>query len=253
MDRSVYERMADVQSRHWWFVGRKHVFYKIIKTMGLPGNARILEIGAGAGANLEMLSKFGSVVACEHDESSRDICMARGWKAVGGLLPDELSEIVGKYDLICLFDVLEHVEKDSQAINRLKGLLVPNGSLLIACPAYQWLYGDYDRVLGHFRRYTSKRLATLLKNNGYLVVRNGYCNAILFPLSVAGRILELFKFKTRSDGLAMPPAFLNNILSKLFIFESLVAPYFLFPIGTTVVVHARLHEEGGELSGVGWI
>ena len=240
MDRFVYDQMAAAQSKHWWFVGRRKIFKRVIENIPLPASASILEIGAGTGANLEMLSKFGDVVACENDDESRGYCASNGWNTIAGRLPSGISEIEGKYDLICLFDVLEHVESDGESIRELKGLLKLNGILLIACPAYQWLYGDYDRILGHYRRYNSSTLSNLLAREGYVISRIGYFNTILFPLSIFGRLVELLGVNVRSKSIKTPISLINKVLEILFSLEALIVGRVLFPFGTTVLVQAEV-------------
>jgi protein-L-isoaspartate O-methyltransferase len=60
MEAQVYERMAELDSDHWWFVARRDILQNLIeRVVQPPKNARILEIGCGTGHNLAMLSKFG--------------------------------------------------------------------------------------------------------------------------------------------------------------------------------------------------
>lgn len=240
MDRSIFDQMAVVQTNHWWFVSRRRILRSIIAQLPIAANARILELGAGTGSNLEMLSEFGTVVACETDHQSRDLCVERGWKVIDGYLPDGISHLEGKFDLICLFDVLEHIEHDAESIASLADKLHPDGRLLITCPAYGWLFGKYDVALGHFRRYSVRSLSHLLVQCGLRVERKGYFNTVLFPLIVAGRAAEFLGSNTRRDALALPPRIINWTLSRLFSLEALITGRFLFPFGSTVIVCGTL-------------
>ena len=68
MERKVYEQMAQLDSRHWWFTARRRILDGVIERVVRPPNdARILELGAGTGHNLPMLSRFGRVEASELD------------------------------------------------------------------------------------------------------------------------------------------------------------------------------------------
>lgn len=242
MERNIYELMASVQSKHWWFLGRKKAFRSLVCKLNLPKTARILEIGAGTGANLKMLAKFGDVYACESDEESCKYLEEDGWRVMRGDLPHGLPLYDFKFDLICLFDVLEHVDNDSLSIAKIKELLAPSGMLIIACPAYQWLYGAYDEALGHFRRYTRKSLDSLLVENKLEVVSSGYLNVFLFPLIAGGRILEYLGVSIRNNALKIPPREINKLLLFIFSIESSFIRWSLFPFGVTVISISRPME-----------
>jgi len=72
MERIVYEQMAELDQRHWWYRARREVLAALIRREARPpANAHILEIGCGTGHHLEMLSEFGTVDALEPDEEPR--------------------------------------------------------------------------------------------------------------------------------------------------------------------------------------
>lgn len=240
MQRDTFDTMARVQDRHWWFAGRRAVLDGVLRSLDLPPEARILEVGAGTGANLALLRRHGTVVACEADAPSRQYCVSNGWDVRDGSLPDGLAAVHGTYDLVCLLDVLEHVERDAESVAALARLVDPDGGvLLIACPANPWLFGAYDRLLGHHRRYTRRRLHDLVTANGLEVVRSGFYNTLLMPAVVAGRLLERLRPPQRIDALSLPPRPLNALLSWCMRLEGVVARWSLFPFGTSVVVAGR--------------
>ena len=119
MRREAFEQMLETQDRHWWFRGKRRILGKIIEKMVFSGSpCDILEVGCGTGSNLPMLVRFGNVTALELDDYAREhippiqgVSIAKGW------LPDGLEAVRGKqFDLICLFDVLEHIERDGEAL-----------------------------------------------------------------------------------------------------------------------------------------
>ena len=88
MERVVYQQMADLDDRHWWYRARRRILADLIRREAkLPAKARILEIGCGTGHNLSMLSGFGHVDGLELDEEAAALSEKRlGRKVMGGHL-----------------------------------------------------------------------------------------------------------------------------------------------------------------------
>ena len=90
MERKVYEQMAKLDSQHWWFTARRRILDGLIeRIVKPPKGARILELGAGTGHNLAMLSRFGEIEASELDPVARELASERlGRPVVEAALPD---------------------------------------------------------------------------------------------------------------------------------------------------------------------
>ena len=72
MDRAVYDRMAEIDGAHWWFVARRKIIAALIERLVKPLKpARILEVGAGTGSNILLLQRYGAVDAIEPDDDAR--------------------------------------------------------------------------------------------------------------------------------------------------------------------------------------
>jgi SAM-dependent methyltransferase len=153
MDRIVYDRMAAHDSTHWWYRARRDILADYLtREGGLPGDARILEIGCGTGHNLPMLGAFGEVDAIEIDEAARDIASQRLGKPVGEAPLPELNGVPrGAYDLVAVLDVIEHIEDDVAALKAMAEALKPGGKILIAVPAHGWMWSAHD-VVNHHKR-----------------------------------------------------------------------------------------------------
>ena len=109
MERKVYEQMAKLDSQHWWFTARRRILDGLIeRVVRPPSGARILELGAGTGHNLAMLSRFGVVEASELDPIARGIASDRlGRPVVEAALPDLSMFPEGAYDLVAR-TILKH-------------------------------------------------------------------------------------------------------------------------------------------------
>ena len=147
MERKVYEQMAQLDSRHWWFTARRRILDGVIeRVVKPPKDARILELGAGTGHNLAMLSRFGTVEASELDPIARQLASDRlGRPVVEAALPDLSMFQAGSYDLVALLDVLEHVPDDEGSLRSIKHLLKPGAALLLTVPIKP-IFGPSDTV-----------------------------------------------------------------------------------------------------------
>ncbi len=244
MRPSAYVDMAAVEERHWWFAGRRRVLAGCIARLGLPPGAAILEIGSGTGGNLRLLSRFGTVTAVEMNEAARAMTLARHERADirAGSLPYDLRLGNRRFDLICLFDVLEHVEDDAAALTAVRALLAPGGVLLITVPAYTALFGPHDEALHHKRRYERAGLRAKLTDAGLRVDRLSFINAALLPVAWALRLADKGLRRAQASGTAMPPAPLNALLAGIFGAETLLLPHFDLPFGLSLLALARADD-----------
>ena len=220
MERSVYSHMADLDQRHWWYLGRRKVLAKLVERLVRPPEgAAILEVGCGTGHNLEMLKAFGEVDAVELDESVRAIAEGRlGRKVIADRLPELEGVDDGRYDLICAFDVIEHTADDEAALAAISRKLGPGGKFALTVPAHQWMWSAHDAVNHHKRRYSKSTLKALIARSPLKLESIGYLNSLLFPLAVAERMVSKLRGKEEAT-LGIPPAPVNSALKSIFAFE----------------------------------
>jgi SAM-dependent methyltransferase len=234
MEADAYLEMARVEDSHWWFVARRKIISSLIPDLELPDPASILEVGCGTGGNLEMLSRFGRVSGMEMDESARKIANQKthgAFEIREGTCPDNVPFESERFDLICLFDVLEHIEEDVATLSRLKRLLAPGGKLLITVPAYKWLWGTHDGFLHHKRRYSAQELRQTFDGAGLGISKISYFNSILFPLALLARSAS----KSTSPGAALPSPAINEMLCRIFGAERFVLRRAGFPFGLSLI------------------
>ena len=237
MDARAYHDMVYRQDEHWWFKARREILSEEIKDLNLRGDIKILEIGCGAGGNISMLQKFGEVYAVELDEYSREYAkMKMQVEVQPGSLPDNIPFSDNTFDLVCLFDVLEHVKQDDKALIAIQKILVPGGKLLITIPAHQWLFSTHDKILHHHRRYSWKGIVKILNYCNYSILRMSYYNTVLFPVVVIVRLMDLFIHTDKSTGSSIPSPWLNSILFSLFRFEKYILRHITLPYGASMII-----------------
>lgn len=237
MERVVYDRMSDLEMHHWWFVARRKIIAKLIGSISRGQRSlSILEAGCGSGGNLTLLQKFGNVDAFEFDERARETARKRsGLDIEFGALPDDLPRLDRPYDLIGVFDVLEHIEDDVGSLSALAALLEDEGQILVTVPAFPWLWSQHDVRHHHFRRYTRASLEAAAKKAGLEVTRSTYFNTFLFPVAIVGRTVKKLLGRQTPDD-QMPPNWLNALLTQIFQAESHVIGHMRFPFGLSLAV-----------------
>lgn len=231
--------MRELEDKHWWFRARRKIIRKILSSNLPSGNdLDILEIGCGSGGNLEMLSQFGKIHAIETDDFMIEAANKRGFcQVLKGSLPNDIP-FDSKFDVICIFDVLEHVENDIAAIRKIWELLKPGGRVFITLPAFMFLWSQHDEFNQHKRRYNLPDIMGKLSKNGFRIIFSSYFNTFLFPLILLLRIVGRL-FKKKEDDLSMPSQNVNSILYSIMGAEAgLIGRGIPLPFGVSIIAVA---------------
>lgn len=235
MERIVYEQMAELDQKHWWYVARRTVLAALIRrTIRPPRDAAILEVGCGTGHNLAMLAQFGRVDALELDPEARKLAEKRLGKSVfSSPLPAMTGVPERNYDLVAALDVIEHLEDDRGALQSIAKRLKPGGKFLMTVPAHQWMWSAHDVANHHQRRYSHRGLRRLFSGSSLRLEKSGYFNSLLFPLAVAERMGSKLRGKDNGD-ISLPPSWLNTSLEKGFALERYAIGRFPLPLGLSL-------------------
>jgi hypothetical protein len=135
----------------------------------------------------------------------------------------------GGFDSIPYINVLEHIENDKAELAIMRDKLVPDGHVLIFVPALPALFSDFDKSIGHYRRYRKVQLADTLRESGFSIEKIKYfdcagVNFVLLKKTLSGNHVSLY------DKIVVP------VMRRL---ESFIAP----PIGKNILVVAKKHEQ----------
>jgi SAM-dependent methyltransferase len=235
MERLVYQQMAELDERHWWYRARRQVLAELIRREARPpANATILEIGCGTGHNLAMLSEFGHVDGLELDDQARVLAEKRlGRKVMSAPLPELAGVPLRHYDLIGAFDVIEHIEDDRAALASIAARLRPGGRFVMAVPAHQWMWSAHDVVNHHKRRYSKRALKQLIQDSPLQLQKIGYFNSLLFPLAVAQRAASKLRGSDDAD-VRLPPEPLNAAFNAVFAAERYLVGRLPLPPGLSL-------------------
>jgi SAM-dependent methyltransferase len=174
------------------FAGALHWKSYFSRSIGRWIRGDVLEVGAGIGSNTLLLQN--PTVTSWHCLEQDELLASRLRAAVSGLPTCRVS--VGttatlppaKYDTILYIDVLEHIEDDRAETRRAAALLREGGRLIVLAPAHQELYSQFDRAIGHYRRYDRTSLRAC-EPDGLRIEELYFLDCVGMLASLANRML----------------------------------------------------------------
>jgi cyclopropane fatty-acyl-phospholipid synthase-like methyltransferase len=188
--------------RHPWERARQRILLFIAQKK-FSRKDRLLDVGSGDAFMAKSLAKtypFAHVTAVDinYTEDIRETIQESG-------LPNMhfaagLEEVKPGFDAVVLMDVVEHVPDPGHFLQEVRSVAGEGKetSFFITVPAYQYLFTEHDKVLGHYQRFSRQQLTTLMKVQGFEVLHSGYFFASLFLV----RTLQKWKgSRFNEDGL----------------------------------------------------
>lgn len=245
--------MSETEASYWWYRSRRELCARQIERaaldLGYPLEPlTLLDYGCGTGYNLPLLARFGRVYGAD-DAGDR---IARFAKHTEFPRVDAKSEESGRFNIITILDVLEHIEDDVATLRQLRRLLMPGrGEIVVTVPAYQWLWGDEDVLSHHFRRYTKKSLAETCARAGFDVLFMSHFNLSVLPLQAAliwAR--QLWPTTTPPRTNVQPlPELVNELLFRITVLEARLvgAERRRLPAGSSIVCRLRPMRAASEV------
>jgi 2-polyprenyl-3-methyl-5-hydroxy-6-metoxy-1,4-benzoquinol methylase len=228
---ATLNQLAELDRYNHW------VYEQIAGALG----RRVLEVGSGTGNITQFLCAGGREVMATDVVSSYRRELAR-------FFSEKPNVQVGKFDLtayapeefikhpfdtvVCL-NVLEHIKDDMFALAQMRDVLTPGGRLALLAPAHRILYGEFDRSVGHYRRYEKRELVGKLKQAGLIVRKVKFFSLVAtLPWLINGRLLK-------RDYLPTGQANLANRLVPLLKLERLIGP----PCGLSLIAIAQKNQD----------
>jgi SAM-dependent methyltransferase len=264
-----------VEESHWWFVGRRKIIRSFLERVVHDLKAtprahaarveeiaahtdeataraesvnqkdeplRILDVGCGTGANLEMLSEFGAAEGVDVSAEALSFCQARGLRNVKLGEAEHLPYEAGAFDLVTGLDVVEHLDDDRAGLREMARVLRPGGRALLFVPAFMFLWGVQDDISNHRRRYTLPELRRAVRESGFEVERASYVNLSFFAPILLGRlIMRVTRLRPESEN-NLTIGVLNGVLGRILGAESSILRHVNLPFGVSVICVARRVE-----------
>ena len=190
-DDDAFDILLRYEDWHWWFQNRNRLLTMLIGRFG-KSRGRILEIGCGNGLVTEAIHREfpgSDVVGTEFLET--------GLVGARKRLPDvqfrqlDARDLDGSetYDIVCAFDVLEHIDADVEVMTRVRGALRDDRSrFFITVPQHMTLWSEADVFARHERRYTFAEMRDKLRTAGFTVEYRTSYVFLLSPLMLLSRL-----------------------------------------------------------------
>lgn len=239
-----HQDLVDMEANYWWHVGRRHLIRSLLDRALEPSSSpRILDVGCGAGGNLDLLASYGKVCGVEPAGPGLEGCRARGLgpdRVVEGTA-DALPFEAGQFDLVTTFDVLEHLDDDLAAMREISRVLRPGGLVFVTVPAYRFLWSVHDEALGHRRRYMASEVHRLLNAAGFTVERRTYAITMPLPAIAGFRVAQglIPTLYRRGASYVKLPGALNRLLIGALRLETLALNVIDLPLGTSILALGR--------------
>jgi SAM-dependent methyltransferase len=184
------------QPDYWWYRARSSLLRTVMEPH-LSDHGLVLDVGSADGPSVSWMLERGERIAVDLDLAA----LAPGDVCASALA---LPFAQGTFDLVAAFDVLEHCDDEAMAVAEFARVLRPGGRLLIAVPAYQWAWTQFDTDIGHHRRYTRRRLTRALEAQGFTVYRASYMFAATLPIFAAQRLAKKLQPASATPDTSLP-------------------------------------------------
>lgn len=214
---------------NWYFRARKRVLTQFI-TSAVHTGSRVLDIGCGHGWLKEALPGR-HIFGVETDKDLKREAELRDMKVF-----ESIPRIVHEKDLfdsVTCFDVLEHLPDEDKALQEIKNILKPEGSLFVSVPLHPEMWSVHDENAHHFKRYRKGEIITLLEKHRFNVIRRRYYLSSPLFIIYTARML----FPGRETGMNVP-GWVDPLLYWLTVFDSGLR----LPFGLTEIIEARMRK-----------
>ena len=236
MELAHLHDLIEMEEHYWWHVAKRQLVVQLLQRY-FPAPGVLVEGGIGSGRNLSEFQQLGYQVkgldvmseAVErgkqiglNDVRQHDLERAWPWDA-------------GSVQAVVLLDVLEHLADPVQALKNAAAALRPDGGLIVTVPAYPWLFSDWDKRLGHHRRYTAKLLKENVAAASLKIAYLSHWNSFTLPGAVFVRGLDRLLSRERKAEFPRVSSVVNHALLASAAFERFWMRWLRVPLGLSLV------------------
>lgn len=231
---------------YWWHVSKREMVLSCIGHLfGSKNNSlKTLDVGCGTGFLTKRLEDHGTAIGLDSSEESLLYGRKRG---VSNLCRFHLSSQRlpfrdEAFQLVLALDIFEHLEDDRAVLAELRRVMQWGGRLILTVPAFQWLWGGWDELLGHRRRYSLREISRRISSAGFRIKNVSYIFCFIFPLAVLVRFVKgfIYRFggKYSSDFIPLPGV-INDMLIRIGRWEGSILARHSLPFGLSILCVAE--------------
>lgn len=247
MEDQDYATTYRLEDHNWWFVGTRAICLDLLDdALGPPAPdapPRILDVGCGTGLMLERLADRGRPMGMDVSPLALDFCRQRGGGPLFRADGARLAVADESFDAVTAIGVIEHLDRDREALEEWRRVLRPGGTMVLLTSAYMWMWSGHDVSNHHTRRYTVRAFRALLEESGLTPLKVSYVNTLLFPGIAAVRLVEKLQRRGREPeprkDTGEVPAPLNRALTGVLDLERRAIARRPLPFGVSIVASAR--------------
>lgn len=203
MSPCIYDGLMEIEDSHCWMKARKNLI-KLVLEKYISRTDKIIDIGGGTGGMARYLIRNGYENISVGEVHLRGLEYAKRCGVKNRYQFDVTKAPFSEhFNVVVMFDVLEHIDDDDLAIKNIYKILKKGGVVIVTVPAHMWLWSKQDALVYHRRRYEVDRLKELFIKNGFKILKvNSFFISIL-PL------LFLRTFISKDDGIIKDDDFKN--------------------------------------------
>ncbi len=237
--QELIESISVSEKGHFWFEARERLIKHFSEKFSAKGN--YMEIGCGSGSILKIFHDAGyNVLGTDTNLLSLEKSFGKIGERNKLALMDALNiPFEGYFDMIGMYDVLEHIDSDVEVLAQINKALKKGGRVIITVPQHMCLWSKFDEFIHHKRRYSRKDLLKKLVAAGFSVERCTSFVMLLTPLVyVSRRLFSQEEFDiSREYNISKMSNFVGR--TSLFFELCLIKLGVSLPFGTSLVVVAR--------------
>jgi SAM-dependent methyltransferase len=188
-DPEKFKELAELEHSNFWFQARNELILWALKNY-FSETRRFAEIGCGTGFVLSAVEKAmpdAEMIGTELFIKGLKLAEQRCSRAKLIQIDARRIPFRSYFDVIGIFDVLEHIEDDTTVLAQIGRALVPGG-VLITVPQHQWLWSPVDEAAFHVRRYSASELERKVVMAGFEILRSTSFVSLLLPAMLAARL-----------------------------------------------------------------
>jgi SAM-dependent methyltransferase len=237
-----YTKMFEFEDHYWWFVGRRRLALKLLRSHTSVATPDVLDVGCGTGVVLRELMGWANPTGLDMSGLALGFCRHRSLTRLVQGDGSDLPLQNRQFDAIIGLDIFEHIDDHVAAFAEAYRVLRPGGILVLSVPAFRSLWGPHDVALMHHRRYRAPEMRKLLEDAGFVVRRSTYSVFFLFPVIFVWRLFEKRKKGPAKASLVAVPPWLNSALIALQNIEANLVSFIDLPWGSSVIAVAQRVE-----------